>query len=755
MGFFGAVRTVPQDSDAVSWLQLPRPDALNRITLRPLSSRAVHAVITEALGRPVPRATMARIHHVSGGNPLYAIELAHAFDGSVDKLLPGTLAELVRARIGTLDPAVHDALLAAACVGAPTVEIVGEAIGIDHESVVELLEDTERKRIIAFEGNQIRFTHPLLARGVYTDAPATQRRSMHRRLADIVDGPELRAQHLAFAVTSADHQTLQSLDEAAASAHARGAPVAATELLELAIALGGATAERRLRLATHCFDAGDPGRARALLETAIATMPAGPLRAEALHTLAIVRFIDDGYPEASQLLQRALDEDEPDPELRVRTLIALAHALFNTGEPDAARTRAEEAVTHAEELGAAGLLSQALGVRAMLQFLRGDGIDEANLQRALALEDREAFTPTVLKPSVEHALILGWIGELDESYRRMQAIQRRCVERGEEGELIFIDFQVVLNRIWRGEFTEAKRVVDETVELARQLGGEFPIMLSLVVKACLAVYRGSEDEARPAVADAIDASKRSGSAWHEDWALTASGFLETSLGNYQAALNALEPLLSRFATVPHTAEIFAASFVPDAVASLIALGRVDEAEPLTDALERNGRRLDRAWVLAVGARCRAMVLNARGDVEGAVGAAQRAIVEHDRLPMPFERARTNLFLGQLQMLQQDSVPVFALREALAAFEKLETPRWAHRARIQLARTESRPTAADGLTSAEKRIAELAASGRTNRDVASELLISPKTVEATLARVYRKLGIRSRAELGQRMQAAGM
>jgi tetratricopeptide (TPR) repeat protein len=365
---------------------------------------------------------MARIHHVSGGNPLYAIELAHTFDGSMDKLLPGTLAELVRARIGTLDPAVHDALLAAACVRAPTVEIVGEAVVIDHGSVVELLEDAEHKRIIAIEGNQIRFTHPLLATGVYTDAPTAQRRSMHRRLADIVDGPELRAQHLAFAATSADHQTLQSLDEAAASAHSRGAPAAATELLELAIALGGDTPERRLRLATHCFDAGDPGRARALLETAIATMPAGPLRAEALHTLAIVRFIDDGYPEASQLLQRALDEDRPDPELRVRTLIALAHALFNTGEPNAARTRADEAVTYAEELGAAGLLSQALGVRTMLHFLRGDGIDETSLRRALALEDREAFTPTVLKPSVEQALILGWIGELDESYTLMQAI---------------------------------------------------------------------------------------------------------------------------------------------------------------------------------------------------------------------------------------------------------------------------------------------------------------------------------------------
>ena len=167
----------------------------------------------------------------------------------------------------------------------------------------------------------------------------------------------------------------------------------------------------------------------------------------------------------------------------------------------------------------------------MLFFLRGDGIDELSLVRALELEDHESFTPTVLKPSVENALILGWTGELDTSYQRMQAIQRRCVEKGEEGELIFIDFQVVLNRIWRGDFPEAERVSEAAMELASQLGGDFPVMLGLVIRAWLAVYRGQDDDARPAVADAIDASKRSGTGWHEDWSLTALGFLETSLGN--------------------------------------------------------------------------------------------------------------------------------------------------------------------------------------------------------------------------------
>jgi DNA-binding CsgD family transcriptional regulator len=755
-GFLATVRTEPDSAGQTAWLQLPRPDAMQRITVQPLPSRELHTVVRHQVGRPVPRAAMARIHRVSAGNPFYAIELARALVESADEFLPGTLADLVRARIGSLDRPVQDVLLAAACMATPTVELVGKAIGTESDRLIELLESAERRNIISIEGHRIRFTHPLLAGGVYTDAEPAQRRLMHRRLAGAVEELELRARHLALASTTDDPETLEALDAAATSAHARGAPAAAVELLELATALGGDTSERRIRLAGHCFDSGDPGRARALLERTLAGMPPGPLRAQALHSLAIVLFNDDGYVETSQLLQRALDEDEPDDALRIRMLTTLGHTLYNTGDPDAAWRCAEEAVARAERLGASGLLSQALGVRSMLFFLRGDGIDQLSLQRSLDLEDHESFTPTVLKPSVQHALILGWIGELDASYRRMQEIQRRCIEKGEEGELIFIDFQVVVNRIWRGDFVEARRVADATAELANRLGGDFPLVLDLVIRAWLAVYSGHQDDARPVVADAIDASKRSGTRWLEDWSITALGFLETSLGNYDAALRALEPLLSRHAAAPDATEIFAAAFLPDAVEALTGLGRVDEAEALAEALERNGARLDRAWMLAAGARCRAMVLAARGDVAAAVQNARCALIENDRLLMPFERARTSLVLGRL-LGQECSEAAAMLRDALTTFEWLGTPRWADRARAELegaAAGSPAPAGSQvGLTAAEQRVAKLAASGLTNREVAATLFISTKTVEANLARAYRKLGIESRAELGQRIGGA--
>lgn len=155
-------------------------------------------------------------------------------------------------------------------------------------------------------------------------------------------------------------------------------------------------------------------------------------------------------------------------------------------------------------------------------------------------------------------------------------------------------------------------------------------------------------------------------------------------------------------------------------------------------------------MLAVGGRCRALLLAARGDVDAAHGVAAQAMLSHGRLPMPFARARTQLALGQIERRSRrhDAASV-ALREALATFEDLGTPIWAERAQSELDRATvgSRRTAV--LTPSELRVAELAATGMTNRAVAAALFISPKAAEAYLTRVYRKLGIRSRAEPGRK------
>jgi DNA-binding CsgD family transcriptional regulator len=758
IGVLGSVRTEPGVGTSAGWLQMPRPDAVSRIRLSPLDIQDLHAAVSTRLRRSFSRPTMGRIHAVSGGNPFYAIELARAIDEQapgIDTSLPRTLTDVVRARIGRLDPDVHDVLLAASCMAAPTVELVSSATISDDDRLVELLEIAESKGIVTIDGNRISFAHPLLAKGVYTEAAPGQRRTMHRRLADLVDEPELRARHLALAATSGDDITLRALDTAADSARVRGAPAAAAELMDLAIGLGGDTPERRLRSALHHFDAGDRNRARVVLEQTIAQLAPGDMRAEALVRLAVVRLYGDGFLEGARLLQRALSEASADSPLRVQILITLAYALLHANQPEPALLTADQAVTHAERLDQRHLLGLALGMQLTLRFLCGQGVDDGELRRAVELEDPEVFTPLVFRPSVQRALLLEWSGQLEEAAQLLQDIRRRCLERGEEGELVFIAQHAVLSSIWRGDFVEADLVAQDAMERARQLGGETPLFLAQSLRAKLAVYAGREADARRAAEAAIEISKETGSFRLAERVVAALGFLEVSQGEYEAAIATLQPLVNKFDPKSSPTELPNAAFLPDAIEALVQLGRFAEAEPLVEALERNGQRLDRPWMLAAGARGRSMLLAATGDLDGAGAAAERALAFHDRLPMPFERARTQLLLGQLQRRQRRKESASAsLQNALAVFEKLHIPLWADRARAELARANVGPRERGQLTPSEQRVAELAASGMKNRDVATTLFISPKTVEANLARIYRKLGIRSRAELGRYMSKAG-
>jgi DNA-binding CsgD family transcriptional regulator len=272
------------------------------------------------------------------------------------------------------------------------------------------------------------------------------------------------------------------------------------------------------------------------------------------------------------------------------------------------------------------------------------------------------------------------------------------------------------------------------------------------MRAHCAAYAGRANDARRDANDVLEIVDPEESIVLTGWPMTILGFLEVSLGNYEAALKSIKPLLDRFRDAPQATEIYAAAYLPDAAEAMIALGRIAEAEPLIDALERNGRRLDRPWMSAVGARCRAMLLAAHGDFKAAYEVAQYAMVEHQRLPMPFERARTQLVLGQLQRRQREkALSAATLREALAVFEKLDTPLWADRVRAELARVKVGSQKPTLLTPSEQRVAEFAASGLTTREVAARLFVSPKTVEVHISRIYRKLGIGSRAELGALMR----
>lgn len=758
VGLLATVRTGAGDGDAVSWLRLEHLDTVTRTRLRPLTIGGLHEVLSTRLGRPIARQTMLRIHEASGGNPFYAIELARTMgerNSESEMTLPITLAGLVESRIGVLDADIRHALLAAACLAAPTVDLVSRAIGCDVETCARLLLAAESDGILTIIGNRLKFTHPLLSAGVYTDATPTQRRALHNRLAHLVDDAELRARHLALAATHADAVTVNALDAAATLASRRGAPAAAAEFMELAHELGDENSERQLRRAVFHFNAGDAVAARTILEQFINAPAPDRMHAEARSLLGQWALLDGSSRDAAALLERAA-RGADDDTLLIRILLPLSFARLNIRDFDGATHAVDAAVATATRLDEPALLGQALSMRVLVGFLVGDGVDEANFSKALQLDAAVDPPPAMLWPAAQRAELLVGMGRLDEGRRELRAIRQRYLELGAESELMVVAFHSALTEIWRGDFAAAAMIGEDAMQHARQLDGDVPLSVAMMIRAAVAAHTGDEYAARRDAEAALAALARCDfPATVTVWPTTTLGFLEVSLGNYQAALDILEPLLAAVRHAPRATEIFVAPFLPDAAEALIQLDRLDEAQRLIEVLEGNGRRLDRPWMAALGARCRAMLLAARRDVGAALDAAHRAMAEHDRVPMPFERARSQMLLGELQRRQRGRENAAApLREALATFDNLNTPLWANRARSSLDRIHFGRPHPTTLTSAERGVADLAAAGTTNHDIAASLFISPKTVEVHLTRIYRKLGIRSRAELGRRLDQLG-
>jgi DNA-binding CsgD family transcriptional regulator len=213
------------------------------------------------------------------------------------------------------------------------------------------------------------------------------------------------------------------------------------------------------------------------------------------------------------------------------------------------------------------------------------------------------------------------------------------------------------------------------------------------------------------------------------WALGSVALAE---GDHQASVDALGPVVSAVEAVGVYERVWA-MYLPDAIEALIAIDELEHAERLIDSIAECSRRLDRPWGLAESERCRAL------------------LAAHDRLAMPFERGRTLLIKGVLhRRARHKKAAREALEEARMTLEGIGAAHWAERARAELGRTGLRGPAPEGLTETERRVAELAAAGLTNKQVAAQAFLAPKSVEDILARVYRKLEIHSRAELGAKM-----
>jgi DNA-binding CsgD family transcriptional regulator len=319
-------------------------------------------------------------------------------------------------------------------------------------------------------------------------------------------------------------------------------------------------------------------------------------------------------------------------------------------------------------------------------------------------------------------------------------------DEGTRGNVLFHLFQV---EWFTGRWESAGSHVQAALELADQLGDRQYRGTARYAEALLSAHLGELADARAAAREAMSISHAISDVLFGLQSTTVLGFIELSLGDFEAADRHLRPLPAWL--VSHGWDEPTDFAWANAIEALVGIGELAVARCYLALYEDRAVRAASPWALATAARCHGLVATAEGDARSGLGALERALSEHDRMCCPFERGRTLLVLGLIRRRARDKRGSRdALEEALATFDGLGAGQWAQRARSELARISGRRPSAGGLTATEARVAALAARGLANKEIAAALSISLHTVEAHLSRTYRKLGIRSRASLAARL-----
>ncbi len=708
----------------------------------PLSVGALHRLINDRLGRQLARQTLLRVHERSGGNPFHALELARALGTDVDPTgplpVPVTLEALVRARIDALPVATRDALATAAAIG-PAPEKVLERAGVD----LDALDDALATHVVAWEDGTLRFGHPLLASVVYADLRPARRRAVHARVARTADEPLAQARHLALAARAPDEDVARTLDDAVTAAGDRGAAAVAAELAEHALRLTPATPARHRRAlaaARAQRAAGESRRARAIVADVLAEPSAGTERAEALVVLADLESLD----RAADLLQTALEATST-PALRAAILTRLAFAIrFRTGFAQA-EEHARAALSLSEGLADDRLIVDALVVLSHLAAITGDPDAHGFAARALEVATANgdpALVRTARFATAESLCLERRVGEARAVFERAYEDWR---DRDELVAAVTL-WQLAWVELWAGRWERGADVAARAHELKVQYGLEQPP--DLLPISLIALHQGRLETARDLSARALLMAEThfglrppihlgilgTVAFWSGDPARAADYYEQAE--EQALRLDWIEPTQR-----PWTA---------DHAEALLELTRAEEAVALIDRLETDATRVQRGWVLAEVTRSRGLIAAARGAIAEATATLERAVEEHAAAGDGFGRGRALLALGVVRRRARQKRPARdAIESALEAFEALGAATWAARARAELGRIGGR-TRAEGLTAAERRVAELVAAGRTNREVAAELFLAERTVASHLTHIYAKLGVRSRTELARRL-----
>ena len=310
-----------------------------------------------------------------------------------------------------------------------------------------------------------------------------------------------------------------------------------------------------------------------------------------------------------------------------------------------------------------------------------------------------------------------------------------------------MDFAVL--EWYDGNREAAERHLLASAELIRDQGLEHWDTAHMHFEALFAAGRGELEAARALAIPALELSERINNPVYTVLPLTLLACLDLWTGQPAAAHDRLRPFREAFLSsgFGFIGSVSIPMWWVD-IEALVALDRLDEAQPVLDDLLRRARHVENPNAVAIAERCRGLLHAARGEIIPAIAAMQTALAEHARRPLGREIARTLLELGALQRrAKRKTEAKKTLEQALAMFEAMGAQMWVDRTHDELSRIGlRRPVVSDGLTPAQQRVAQLVAAGMSNREIASTLYMSLRSVESHLTRVYREYGVKSRAQL---------
>ena len=778
VAMLGAIR------DDATKLEVPW---LERLRIEPLADDEARALLDAAVAPGVA----ARLIATAAGNPLALLEIPGLLSAGQlagrepleDPLRPGTNVERAfAAAVEALPEPTRKALLLAAAASTRRLDAIGRGLTAAGLALSDL-DAAEAARIVVLADGEAEFRHPLLRSTVYHSASLPERRAVHRALAAATDDAE-RAWHLAACAVAPDEAVAAALEQAAFDARARGAHATAARDLGRAAQLtpdDEPRANRLLKAAEDSVRCGEAERARGLLEEA-ATRTRDPLLAADIERMRGHVEMRRGSPLAAheRLVTEADRVRTRDPRRAAAMFLEASVAHMMTGDVEAMIASAERA----RALSAGGEPAVELLATAVIgegQIALGDTAAGAALLKATEpyLMEADPLAIVEIVGMAGHASI--WLEDWDAAARILSRVLGAARAASAVSALIHpLAVQAHLD-LRRGRWAPALAGASESAELAEDTGQVALLPHSLAALTLVEASLGHEVDCRRHIARGLELATGETDTIDLHAAL---GLLELGLGRIPEAIEALE---TGHRQMLHRGLCSSVVLLRgDLAEAYVRAGRREEAEAVLARLEPPGaangggepnrgaangggdpragalgREGDRGggephaagprWPRAAAARARALL--APDDQLRA--AFDAALVLHDGLPMPFERARTLLALGErLRRAKQRADAREPLTAALDVFERLGARPWAERARAELRATGGQASgrrtqaAAEQLTPHELQIAVLVAQGMTNREAAAALFLSPKTIEYHLGQIYRKLDVRGRAQLAR-------